>query len=115
MSLKINIRETGTVTILDLSGRLVLGESLALLRDTIRDLLESDQKQLVLNLDEVSRIDSSGLGQLVGSYATVNSRGGQIKLLNMQGQLQDVMHATKLYSIFEIYTSEGAALRSFKK
>lgn len=114
MSLKINIRETGEVTLLDLSGRLTLGDSLATLRDTIRELLDSDQKKLVLNLAEVSRIDSSGLGQLVGSYATVTNRGGQLKLLNLHGQLRDVIHATKMYTIFETYSTEKAALWSFR-
>ncbi len=114
MSLKINIRETGAVTVLDVSGRLRAGEEVAELRDTIRELLDTDQKELVLNLEGVTHIDSSGLGQLVGSYATVSNRGGHLKLLNLQGQLRDVLHATKLYTVFEIYSTEKAALWSFK-
>lgn len=113
MSLTINIREVGGVTVLDLNGRLMLGEALSNLRDTIRELLDSDQKKIVLNLAEVSRIDSSGLGQLVGSYATVTNKGGQLKLLNLHGQLRDVIHATKMYTIFETYSTEKAALWSF--
>jgi anti-sigma B factor antagonist len=114
MKLKINIRENGPVTILDINGRLMAGEAVAELRDTIRELLESEQKNLVLNLEGVSHIDSSGLGQLVGSFATVSNHGGRLKLLNLQGQLRDVLHATKLYTVFETYSTEKAALWSFR-
>jgi anti-sigma B factor antagonist len=115
MSLKINIRETADATILDMSGRLSLGEALAELRDTIREALVGDQKNIVLNLAEVSHIDSSGLGQLIGSYATVTNRGGQMKLLNLQKRVNDLMQVTKLLTVFEAYTNEEAALKSFAK
>ena len=113
MSLKINVRESGSVVILDLDGRITLGETAASLRDTIRELLDSEQKNILLNLAEVSYIDSSGLGQLVGSFATVTSRGGQLRLLNLQKKLQELMQITKLITVFETYTSEPAAIRSF--
>jgi len=113
MSLKINVRESGNVVILDLDGRITLGETAASLRDTIRELLDSEQKNILLNLAEVSYIDSSGLGQLVGSFATVTSRGGQLRLLNLQKKLQELMQITKLITVFETYTSEAAAIRSF--
>jgi len=113
MSLKINIRETADAVILDMSGRVSLGEALADLRDSIREALAGDQKNILLNLAEVSYIDSSGLGQLIGSYATVTGRGGQMKLLNLQKRVKDLMQITKLLTVFETYTSEGAALRSF--
>ena len=115
MSLKINIRETADAAILDMSGRLTLGEALAELRDSIREALAGDQKNILLNLAEVSYIDSSGLGQLIGSYATVTSRGGQMKLLNLQKRVNDLMQITKLVTVFETYTNEGVALRSFAK
>src|ERR1019366_3924332 len=115
MSLTINIRETADATILDMSGRLSLGEALAELRDSIREALASDQKNILLNLAEVSHIDSSGLGQLIGSYATVTERGGQLKLLNLQKRVNDLMQVTKLLTVFETYTNEEAALRSFGK
>jgi anti-sigma B factor antagonist len=115
MSLTINIRETADATILDMSGRLSLGEALAELRDSIREALASDQKNILLNLAEVSHIDSSGLGQLIGSYATVTERGGQMKLLNLQKRVNDLMQVTKLLTVFETYTNEEAALRSFGK
>ena len=115
MSLTINILETADATILDMSGRLSLGEALAELRDSIREALASDQKNILLNLAEVSHIDSSGLGQLIGSYATVTERGGQLKLLNLQKRVNDLMQVTKLLTVFETYTNEEAALRSFGK
>ena len=113
MSLKINIRETADAAILDMSGRISLGDGLADLRDSIREALAGDQKNILLNLAEVSHIDSSGLGQLIGSYATVTSRGGQMKLLNLQKRVNDLMQITKLLTVFETYTNEGVALRSF--
>ena len=114
MSLKINIRETGNVLILDLSGRSTLGEEAASLRDTLREHLEAGQKNILLNLAEVTYIDSSGLGQLVGSFATVTSRGGQLKLLNLQKRLHELLQVTKLITVFEVFTSEAAAVRSFQ-
>ena len=114
MSLKINIRETGNVLILDLSGRITLGEEAASLRDTLREHLEAGQKNILLNLAEVTYIDSSGLGQLVGSFATVTSRGGQLKLLNLQKRLHELLQVTKLITVFEVFTNEAAAVRSFQ-
>ena len=112
MSLNINIRETAEAVILDLSGRITLGEPLAELRDSIREALADDRKSILLNLADVSYIDSSGLGQLISSYATTTSRGGQMKLLNLQKRVNDLMQVTKLLTVFETYTSEEAALRS---
>jgi anti-sigma B factor antagonist len=115
MSLKINIRETADATVLDMSGRICLGEALGELRDSIREALAGDQKNILLNLAEVSYIDSSGLGQLISSYATVTSRGGQMKLLNLQKRVNDLMQVTKLVTVFETYSNEEAALKSFAK
>jgi len=113
MSLKINVRESANVVILDLDGRITLGEEAASLRDTIKELLDSGQKNILLNLGNVSYIDSTGLGQFVGSFATVTSRGGQLKLLNLQKRLQELMQITKLMTVFETHTNETAAVRSF--
>jgi anti-sigma B factor antagonist len=113
MSLKINIRETPNAAILDMSGRVTLGDGLSDLRDSIREALAGDQKNILLNLAEVSYIDSSGLGQLIGSYASVTNRGGQMKLLNLQKRVNDLMQITKLLTVFETYSSEEVALRSF--
>ena len=113
MSLKINVRESGSVVILDLNGRITIGEEAASLRDSIKDHVDNGQKNILLNLAEVSYIDSTGLGQFVGSFATVTSRGGQLKLLNLQKKLQELMRITKLITVFETYTDEAGAVRSF--
>ena len=113
MSLKITMREIADATILDLSGRITLGEGLGDLRDSIREALSGTRKNIVLNLGEVSYIDSSGLGQLIGSYATVRERGGQLKLVNLQKKVVDLMQITKLLTVFETYNTEAAALASF--
>ena len=115
MSIKITTRETAAATILDLSGRLTLGEALGEFRDSIRESLAGDRKNILLNLAEVSYIDSSGLGQLIGSYATITDRGGQLKLLNLQKRVTDLMQITKLLTIFETYDDEPTALASFAK
>src|ERR1700736_3003726 len=94
VSLTVKVRETGNVVILDLNGRITLGEASALLRDKIREMLDSGHKNILLNLAEVSYIDSSGLGQMVGSYATVAHRGGQLKLLNLGKKVQELMQVT---------------------
>jgi anti-sigma B factor antagonist len=113
MSLKISIRETANAAILDMSGRITLGDALGDLRDSIREALAGDQINILLNLAEVSYIDSSGLGQLIGSYATVASKGGHMKLLNLQKRVNDLMQITKLLTVFETYNNEQEALRSF--
>jgi len=113
MSLTINVRETGDVVILDLNGPLTLGDPLTVLRDEVKELLDSGKKNLLLNLAGVRYIDSSGLGQLVGSYATVTNHGGRLKLLNLDKRVHELMQVTKLLTVFEAFTSETAALRSF--
>jgi len=113
MSLKIQTRETADATILELSGRITLGEGLGDLRDSIREALSGDRKNIILNLADVSYIDSSGLGQLIGSYATVTDRGGKMKLVNLQKKVSDLMQITKLLTVFETYNSESAAMASF--
>jgi anti-sigma B factor antagonist len=113
MALKIEVRETPSAVILDLHGRITIGESIAELRDTIREVLAGNQKNVLLNLADVNYIDSSGLGQLIGSNATVVNAGGRMKLLNLQNRVQDLLTVTKLLTVFDTYTSETAALRSF--
>jgi anti-sigma B factor antagonist len=113
MSLSIHVRETGNVVILDLAGTITLGDSSTVLRDEVKELLDSGQKNMLLNLADVRYIDSSGLGQLVGSYATVTNHGGHLKLLSLGHKVKEVMQITKLLTVFESYTSETAALKSF--
>ncbi len=114
MSLKFDIRRVGAVSVVDLSGRITLGEAAGMLRDTIKELLSEDRKDILLNLADVSYIDSSGLGELVGAFATVNNRSGRLKLLNLQKRVRDLMHVTKLVTIFEVFDDEGHAVKSFQ-
>lgn len=115
MGLKLTARSAGNVAILDLSGRLTLGEPVGSLRDTLKEMLAKGQTNILLNLAGVSYIDSSGLGELVGGYATVGNRGGRLKLLNVQERVHQLMQLTKLYSVFEIFTDEAEALISFQQ
>ncbi len=115
MSLKSSVREAGNVYVVDLSGRITLGEASGLLRETIKDLMSGDKKNILLNLADVSYIDSSGLGELVGGFATVSNRGGKLKLVNVQKRVHELMQVTKLYTVFEIFPDEPSAIRSFQK
>jgi anti-sigma B factor antagonist len=115
MSLKIDVRETPDAVILNLNGRITLGEAVSELRDAIKEAVSGDRKNVLLNLAEVSYIDSTGLGQIVAGFATVTGHGGQMKLLNLQKRVHDLMQITKLLTVFEAYTSEAAALASFAK
>jgi anti-sigma B factor antagonist len=113
MSLTINVREAANATILELDGRLTLGASGPSLRDTVRGLLDSLRKNIVLDLGGVTYFDSFGLGQLIASNVDATSQGGAIKLLNLNKKTQDLMLLTKLYTVFAIYTDESTALMSF--
>jgi len=111
--MKIDIRETPGVVILDLQGPYTVGDSLAGLRETIREVLAGNQKNILLNMADVSYIDTSGVGELIGSYSTVVNAGGRMKLFNVQNRIEHVLQITKLLTIFETFTSETDALRSF--
>jgi anti-sigma B factor antagonist len=113
MSCKAAVRQTGDVAIVDVSGRITLGEGSGLVRDTIKDILKQSGRSILLNLQNVTYIDSAGLGELVGAYVSVTNAGGRIKLLNAQGKVTEVLAVTKLYTVFETFSDEGAALRSF--
>jgi anti-sigma B factor antagonist len=112
--LSITQREAGDVTILDLSGKITIGEGSVQLREAVRQLLENGRKKILLNLGDVSYVDSSGIGELVSSYTTANKSEGQLKLLNLTKKIQDLLAITKLLTVFEIHESEDAALGSFK-
>jgi anti-sigma B factor antagonist len=114
MSLTLSNRQVGDVAIVDLSGRITLGEASGELREGIKDLLSKGQKNILLNLSGVSYIDSSGLGELVGAFATASNRDGHLKLLNLTGRALELMQVTKLYSVFETFTDEAKAVRSFQ-
>ena len=113
MSLKIATREVAHVTILDITGRIVLGEEIGSLRDAVRALVAQGKKKIILNLVGVDYIDSSGVGELVGSFTTVRNAGGELKLLNLTQKVHDVLHVTKLYTVFDIKDDEFTAVRSF--
>jgi anti-sigma B factor antagonist len=108
------IREVGSVTIVDLSGRIALGDGSALLRKTIRDLLDGGQTRILLNLGDVNYIDSSGIGELVSGFTAVRNRSGELKLLNLTKKVNDLLQLTKLFTVFDVYTDEGTAVRSFR-
>jgi len=107
-------RESGGATIVDLSGRITLGEGSAMLRELIRDLLDKGQKKIVLNLGDVSYIDSSGIGELVTGFTTVKNQGGELKLLHLTRKVHDLLQITKLYTVFDVHSDEQTALRSFR-
>jgi len=113
MSLHATHRDAGKVTVVDLSGRLTLGDASALLRKTIRGLLEDQRKLILLNLADVDYIDSSGIGELVSGFTAVKNQSGELKLLHLTKRVRDLLQITKLYTVFDVYTDEGTALRSF--
>ena len=112
--LNIHERQAGDVTVLDMTGKITIGEGSVALRTGVRRLLEEGKKRILLNLGGVSYIDSSGIGELVSSYTAINKEGGQLKLLNLTQKLQDLLTITKLLTVFDTYDNEGAALNSFK-
>ena len=113
MSIKANTRQVNGVTVVDVSGRITLGEGSATLRETVRDLLNRGQKKILLNLGDVTYIDSSGIGELVSGFTTVTNQGGQLKLLSLTKKVQDLLQITKLYTVFDVHDEETAAIRSF--
>jgi anti-sigma B factor antagonist len=112
--LNIKERQAGDVTVLDMDGRITIGEGSVALRTTIRRLIEEGKKKVLLNMSGVGYIDSSGIGELVSSYTTVNKEHGQLKLLNLTQKLQDLLAITKLLTVFDVYESEDEALNSYK-
>jgi anti-sigma B factor antagonist len=113
MSLHATYRDAGEVTVVDLSGRITLGEGSALLRKTVRGLLEEQRTKILLNLADVDYIDSSGIGELVSGYTAVKNRNGELKLLQLTKKVRDLLQITKLFTVFDVYSDEPTALRSF--
>jgi anti-sigma B factor antagonist len=114
VSLKAENRQVDGVTVVDLNGRIVLGEATTTLREVLQNLVGQGQKKILLNLSDVSYIDSSGLGALVSGYTTLTGQAGQLKLLNLTKKVQDLLQITKLLTVFEVYSDEPTAVRSFK-
>ena len=115
MSMKVSTRQVDGITVLDLSGRITLGEGSVQLRDTVRDLLAKGSKNILLNLGEINYIDSSGIGELVSAFTTVRNQGGELKLLNLTKKVHDLLQITKLYTVFDIKDDEASAIAAFGK
>jgi anti-sigma B factor antagonist len=113
MSLKMGTREVNDIIIIDLSGQITLGEASAAIRDEVRDQLGSKFSKILLNLADVTYIDSAGLGELTAAYTSVRNRGGELKLLNLTKRVRDLMQITKLYTVFDVYDDEKKAAASF--
>ena len=113
MSVKLTNRQVGDVTVIDANGRITLGEGSSTFRDSIRDLTAKGNKKILLNLGDVSYIDSSGIGEMVSGFTSVTNQGGQLKLLNLTKRVKDLLQITKLYTVFEVFDDEAAAVRSF--
>ena len=111
--INISERQAGDITILDLAGKVTIGEGSVALRTTIRRLLGEGKNKLLLNLAGVGYIDSSGIGELVSSFTAVNKEGGVLKLLNLTQTIQDLLAITKLLTVFDVYDSEAEALSSY--
>jgi len=114
VALTITSREVDGVTVLDLNGRITLGEGSVQLREAIRDLISKGSKTILLNMGDVNYIDSSGLGELVSAYTTAKNQGSQVKLLSLTKKVKDVLQLTKLYTVFDIYDDEASAIGSYK-
>jgi len=115
MSIGLNTRESNGITIVDLKGRITLGEGSATVRDTVRDLLSLGQKRILLNLGDGNYIDSSGIGELVSAFTAAKKHGGEPKLLNLTRKVHDLLQITKLYTVFDVKDDEALALLSFSK
>mgnify|MGYP002035478195 CR=1 FL=1 len=102
------------VVVLELSGRITIGEGTLMLRDRIQGMFEEGQMRFLLNLSDVDYIDSSGLGELVSSFTTVKNQGCTLKLLSLTRRVRDLMQITKLFTVFDVYEDEPEALKSFR-
>ena len=115
MSIKASTRQLEDITIVDLSGQIKLGEGTQVLRDIVKDLLSKGEKKILLNLADVSYIDSSGIGALVGAFTSVRNQGGEMKLLLLTKKVKDVLAITKLLTVFDVKDDEAAAISAFKR
>jgi len=115
VTMKSSSRKVDGVTIVDLSGRITLGEGSVVLRDTVKDLSSQGDKKILLNLGDVTYIDSSGIGELVSAYTSVRNAGGELKLLNLTKKVHDLLQITKLYTVFDISDDEASAIASFSR
>ena len=114
MTMKASNRQVNGVTVVDMSGRITLGEGSVVLRETVKDLLAKGHKKILLNLGDVSYIDSSGIGEMVSAFTSVRREGGELKLLKLTKKVHDLLQITKLYTVFDIKDDEATAIQAFK-
>jgi len=113
--MKASIRQTNDVTIVDLSGQIILGEGSSVLRDTVKDLLSKGEKRILLNLSNINYMDSSGIGELISAHTSVCNQGGEMKLLHLTKKVRDLLQIMKLYSVFQVLDDEAQAVAAFNK
>lgn len=113
MSVTIESRLSGDVTILDVAGKITLGDGSVVLREKVKELVAGGNKKVLLNLGNVTYIDSSGIGELVAAFTSVSNSGGALKLLHLTKRVQDLLQITKLYTVFEVHDDEAKAIDSF--
>ena len=111
--MKTTVRTVGPVSVVDLSGKITIGEGDVVLRDKVHELLESGHKKILLNLEKVSYMDSAGIGELVACFKRAREKGGTVKLLRPSGKVEDLLQLTKLWEVFEIFSEEQPALASY--
>ena len=114
MTMKASNRQVGGINVVDMSGRITLGEGSVVLREAVKDLLAKGQKKILLNLGDVTYIDSSGIGELVSAFSAVRNRNGELKLLNLTKKVHDLLQITKLFTVFDVYNDESSAVQSFR-
>jgi len=112
--MKASNRQVSGITVVDLSGRITLGEGSTVLREAVKDLLGKGQRKILLNLGDVTYIDSSGIGELVSAFTSVRNQGGDLKLLNLTKKVHDLLQITKLYTVFDVKDDEPSAIQAFK-
>jgi anti-sigma B factor antagonist len=114
VALSIASREVDGVTVLDLKGRITLGEGSVVVREAVRDLIGKGSKNILLNMGDVNYVDSSGLGELVSAFTTAKNQSAALKMLSLTKKVHDLLQLTKLYTVFDIYDDEASAIASFK-
>ncbi len=113
MSVSVTTRQVGDVSVLDVAGRITLGEGSSTLRESLRGITTVKNAKILLNLEDVTYIDSSGIGELVSGFTNIQEMGGQLKLLKLTKRVKDLLQITKLYTVFEVFDDEATAIRSF--
>jgi len=113
VSIDFKTRHLNGIAIIDLRGRITLGEGSVTVRDTVHDLLSKGQKRILLNLGDVNYIDSSGIGELLSAFIAAKKQGGELKLLNLSKKVHDLLQITKLYTVFDVKDDEAWAVKSF--